>query len=345
MRRLCSAAQQSAPSPRRRRDARTARSRNHAARRRAARRRATRSPSCNVYDRRLRWPVPADSRNGSRAGRSTRVDRRSKYLLFRVGADTLLVHLGMTGSLRVYRERAAAPAARPRRHRARRRRRCCATTIRGASARCSGSPAPPTRIRCCATWAPSRSTPRSTPTTCGARRARARAAIKLALMDNHVVVGVGNIYANEALFRAGIRPTTPRRTRSRGRGSRGWSTRCAPCSTRGDRQGRQHAARLCRRRRRARLLPARLLRLRPRGRAVPRLRHPIRHAPAGRSARRSTARTASADGAGRRRRRAWACPADRASAATLSRHVAPASPRTAPGSPAGAVPRFGMSCA
>ena len=35
------------------------------------------------------------------------------------------------------------------------------------------------------------------------------AAIKLALMDNHVVVGVGNIYANEALFRAGIRPTTP----------------------------------------------------------------------------------------------------------------------------------------
>jgi formamidopyrimidine-DNA glycosylase len=37
------------------------------------------------------------------------------------------------------------------------------------------------------------------------------AAIKLALMDNHLVVGVGNIYANEALFRAGIRPTTPAR--------------------------------------------------------------------------------------------------------------------------------------
>jgi formamidopyrimidine-DNA glycosylase len=36
-----------------------------------------------------------------------------------------------------------------------------------------------------------------------------RAAIKLALMDNAIVVGVGNIYANEALFRAGIRPTTP----------------------------------------------------------------------------------------------------------------------------------------
>ncbi|MEO6146858.1 MAG: bifunctional DNA-formamidopyrimidine glycosylase/DNA-(apurinic or apyrimidinic site) lyase [Sulfuriferula sp.] len=33
--------------------------------------------------------------------------------------------------------------------------------------------------------------------------------IKTFLMDNHVVVGVGNIYANEALFHAGIRPTTP----------------------------------------------------------------------------------------------------------------------------------------
>ena len=38
---------------------------------------------------------------------------------------------------------------------------------------------------------------------------RRTAAIKLALMDNHLVVGVGNIYANESLFRAGIRPTTP----------------------------------------------------------------------------------------------------------------------------------------
>jgi formamidopyrimidine-DNA glycosylase len=41
-----------------------------------------------------------------------------------------------------------------------------------------------------------------------ATRART-AAIKLALMDNHLIVGVGNIYASESLFRAGIRPTTP----------------------------------------------------------------------------------------------------------------------------------------
>ena len=40
-----------------------------------------------------------------------------------------------------------------------------------------------------------------------ATRGRA-AAIKLVLMDSHLVVGVGNIYANEALFAAGINPKT-----------------------------------------------------------------------------------------------------------------------------------------
>jgi formamidopyrimidine-DNA glycosylase len=40
-----------------------------------------------------------------------------------------------------------------------------------------------------------------------AARARGRkAAVKLLLMDQQVVVGVGNIYASEALFRAGVRP-------------------------------------------------------------------------------------------------------------------------------------------
>jgi formamidopyrimidine-DNA glycosylase len=36
--------------------------------------------------------------------------------------------------------------------------------------------------------------------------ARRKTAIKLVIMDAKVVVGVGNIYASEALFRAGIRP-------------------------------------------------------------------------------------------------------------------------------------------
>ena len=126
---------------------------------------------------------------------------------FALATDTLLVHFGMTGSLRVFARAAAArrtttstscstTASR------------CATTTRAASARCCGSPAP-------AEAHPLLARARSRAVRRGVRRrlplardaAAARAAIKLALMDNHLVVGVGNIYANEALFRAGIRPT------------------------------------------------------------------------------------------------------------------------------------------
>lgn len=50
------------------------------------------------------------------------------------------------------------------------------------------------------------------------RETRGRsAAIKLVIMDSHVVAGVGNIYANEALFRAGIDPRTPAKRVSRAR--------------------------------------------------------------------------------------------------------------------------------
>ena len=60
-----------------------------------------------VYDSRLRWPVPSDL-SATLVGRVLeRVDRRSKYLLFRFAPGTLLVHLGMSGSLRIYRN---APA-------------------------------------------------------------------------------------------------------------------------------------------------------------------------------------------------------------------------------------------
>ena len=46
----------------------------------------------------------------------------------------------------------------------------------------------------------------STATTCGVHRAVARSSIKQFIMNAHVVVGVGNIYASEALFLAGINP-------------------------------------------------------------------------------------------------------------------------------------------
>jgi formamidopyrimidine-DNA glycosylase len=160
----------------------------------------------NIYDRRLRWPVPA-ALERKLAGRTIdAIDRRSKYLLFRVGRNTLLLHLGMTGSLRAF---TRAPPRETHDHfdlvld--------SGVTLRYRDPRRFGAllwlPPPATRHPLLASLGPEPFDP-----SCDARylwhaTRRRTAAIKLALMDNRLIVGVGNIYANEALFRAGIRPT------------------------------------------------------------------------------------------------------------------------------------------
>jgi len=173
----------------------------------------------NVYDRRLRWPVPADLARTLRGRTIDAVDRRSKYLLFRIGGGTLLVHLGMTGSLRVH---SAPPPRRTHDH-------LDLVLDDGTLLRYHD----PRRFGA-VLWAPDDAAGHPLLRSLGlepfdpaftaehlwrATRGR-RAAIKLALMDNAVVVGVGNIYANEALFRAGIRPTTPAGRLSRPRAAR-----------------------------------------------------------------------------------------------------------------------------
>jgi formamidopyrimidine-DNA glycosylase len=161
--------------------------------------------SMRVYDRRLRWPVPAGLEQ-LLAGRTIeRVDRRSKYLLFRLHEGTLLVHLGMTGSLRIHRH---APARRTHDH--------VdvvlddGTTLRYHDPRRFGAilwtPAEEGEHRLLRALGPEPLTPAFDAAHLWRATRGKRAAIKLALMDNRIVVGVGNIYANEALFRAGIRP-------------------------------------------------------------------------------------------------------------------------------------------
>ncbi|MEO8752588.1 MAG: bifunctional DNA-formamidopyrimidine glycosylase/DNA-(apurinic or apyrimidinic site) lyase [Casimicrobiaceae bacterium] len=170
----------------------------------------------HVYDSRLRWPVPSDLFNRLVGRVIDGVDRRSKYLLFRLGTDTLLVHLGMTGSLRVHHR---TPPRQPHDH--------VdvvfddATLLRYNDPRRFGA----------ILWVPAPAGDHPLLKNLGPepfdaafdaaylwRATRSRtAAIKLALMDNHLVVGVGNIYANESLFRAGIRPTVPANRVSRPR--------------------------------------------------------------------------------------------------------------------------------
>jgi formamidopyrimidine-DNA glycosylase len=172
-----------------------------------------------VYDRRLRWPVPDDLEKRIVGHTITAIDRRSKYLLLRLGDGALLVHLGMTGSLRVFRP---PPARATHDH--------VdiefddGTVLRYRDPRRFGA----------MLWAPHPAQDHPLLRDLGPepwdpafdadylwRLTRSRsAAIKLVLMDNHVVVGVGNIYANESLFRAGIRPATPAARVSRPRFAR-----------------------------------------------------------------------------------------------------------------------------
>jgi formamidopyrimidine-DNA glycosylase len=168
----------------------------------------------HVYDRRLRWPVPRSLARRIVGRTIDALERRSKYLLFRFGRDTLLMHLGMTGSLRVH---AHAPPREAHDHvdivLA------SGTTLRYRDPRRFGA----------ILWAAdsagthpllARLGPEPFDAALDADRLwqatrKRQAAIKLALMDNQLIVGVGNIYANEALFHAGIRPTTPARRLSR----------------------------------------------------------------------------------------------------------------------------------
>ncbi len=161
-----------------------------------------------VYDPRLRWSVPTGLPKRVAGRRIDALDRRSKYLLFRLAEDTLLVHLGMTGSLRAFTD---PPPRRLHDH-------VDIVLESGVTLRYHD----PRRFGAML-WLPppaaahpllARLGPEPFDAACDAaylwRATRRRsAAIKLVLMDNHLVVGVGNIYANEALFRAGIRPTTP----------------------------------------------------------------------------------------------------------------------------------------
>jgi formamidopyrimidine-DNA glycosylase len=158
-----------------------------------------------VRDRRLRWPIAAQFEAAVRNQLVLRVDRRAKYLLIRLETGAMILHLGMSGSLRLVSGKTPH------------------TThdhwdlvldsgmiLRFHDPRRFGSlhwtEDDPEQHPLLKKLAPE---PLS-----GAfngeylfRVTRKRAvAVKQFIMNSQVVVGVGNIYASEALFRAGISP-------------------------------------------------------------------------------------------------------------------------------------------
>ncbi len=158
-----------------------------------------------VRNRSLRWPVPAGLGRIVSGQRVLALHRRGKYMLWRLESGHLLLHLGMSGNLRV------VPAgAQPGKHDHVDIEMDTGNVIRftdprrfGAVLWLKGDPGSHKLLNSLG------------PEPLGAdfggdylyRRSRNRTApVKSFIMDSKVVVGVGNIYANEALFLSGIHP-------------------------------------------------------------------------------------------------------------------------------------------
>ena len=159
-----------------------------------------------LRERRLRWPIDPALPSLITGRLLENIERRAKYLLFRFANGTLLVHLGMSGSLRLI-EGAPPP---PRKHDH------VDLVFEGGALLRYHDP----RRFGCMLWIEGDASAHPLLRDLGpepleeafdgavlfrASRGR-RSAVKQLLMDGTVVVGVGNIYASEALFRAGIDP-------------------------------------------------------------------------------------------------------------------------------------------
>lgn len=163
-----------------------------------------------VRDSRLRWPVPAHLNRTLSGLTFTAINRRGKYLLLATKAGHLIIHLGMSGSLRTI-----AVDTLPRSH--------DHIDIVLDTGKCLRYHDP--RRFGAVLWC--RGDPLSHPLLVKLgpepiandiqrdvfdgdylylKSRRRRRAVRDFIMDSHVVVGVGNIYANEALYIAGIHP-------------------------------------------------------------------------------------------------------------------------------------------
>ncbi len=161
-----------------------------------------------IRNPKLRWPIPAHICKTLPGLKVHHVTRRAKYLLINCGEGTLILHLGMSGSLRLI--TAKQPATQPEKHD-----HFDLLLDDGAIMRLKD----PRRFGA-VLWQTGDVMRHPLLINLGLEPLTAefnekflydktrgvRVSIKSLLMNSQVVVGVGNIYANEALFRAGINP-------------------------------------------------------------------------------------------------------------------------------------------
>ena len=172
-----------------------------------------------VHEPRLRWPIDPELPRVLPGQRVLAVTRRAKYLLLTLTRGALILHLGMSGSLRIVAQHSARSrhdhfelvldSGQVLRFNDPRRFGCCLHTLTD-----------PLAHPLLAHLAPE-------PLLAGFDgeylhrvTRRRRVAIKPLLLNGQLVTGVGNIYASEALFRARIRPRRAARSLDRAECSR-----------------------------------------------------------------------------------------------------------------------------
>ncbi len=161
-----------------------------------------------IHNGKLRWPVPPQLKNLLKNKILLNLSRRGKYLLFKFEHGTLLWHLGMSGSIRIIKDN--TPREKhdhievifgndcilryndPRRF--------------GAAVWTEKTPEEHTLI---AHLGPEPLTKEFSSEYLFEKSRKKTQKVKSWVMDGKLVVGVGNIYANESLFKARINPNKP----------------------------------------------------------------------------------------------------------------------------------------
>ncbi|MFW1678399.1 bifunctional DNA-formamidopyrimidine glycosylase/DNA-(apurinic or apyrimidinic site) lyase [Pontibacter sp. JAM-7] len=160
-----------------------------------------------VRQPRLRWPVPHLLFSILPDNRITAVTRRGKYILLHLTGGEVMIHLGMSGCLRVLPQGTA-----PEKHDHVDILLESGQMLRLTDPRRFGSvlwQAEGEVHSLLADLGPEPLSDAFNPLYLQQRCSGRKTAIKQVVMDSKVVVGVGNIYANEALFLAGIHPKRP----------------------------------------------------------------------------------------------------------------------------------------
>lgn len=161
-----------------------------------------------IRNPRLRWPVPENLNRVLKGQTLSSVERRAKYLLLETSTGTTLIHLGMSGSLRVLKENTP-----PAKHDHADIVFANGVRLRYTDPRRFGAilwtDEPIWEHSLLQKLGPEPLSEAFTPQHLYLQSRGKSQPVKTFIMDNHVVVGVGNIYANEALFKAGIRPDRP----------------------------------------------------------------------------------------------------------------------------------------